>query len=284
MQDSSFRRLCRRIVVAGSLAASLAGCASAPLSTAGSLDSYAGLAAADGVVTHSKLRVDKADVLGAKTISIQPALFSSAALKAKLNDKQRHVISNAIDRAVCIGLSDRFVVVQSGQPSDLIVHATITDVTITNPTAAGASKVASIVPMFVSAGQPIMIPRIPIGMGSLSVEAEARDPSGRQKAAFVWARGADMLTSTARVSESGDAYDLASEFGADFSKLLVTGDNPFDKGISLPSTQRVQSSLGGKPKYATCDAFGRTGVPAFLGGKVLGSPPEWLDDAAPVEQ
>ena len=93
-----------------------------------------------------------------------------------------------------------------------------------------------------------------------------------------------MLTSTPRISESGDAYDLASEFGADFSRLLVTGENPFDKKISLPSAQRVQSSFGGAPKYATCDAFGRTGVPEFLGGKVLGTPPEWVDDAKPRVQ
>jgi hypothetical protein len=52
----------------------------------------------------------------------------------------------------------------------------------------------------------------------------------------------------------------------------------------MPSQQRMQSALGGKPKYAACDAFGRIGVPAFLGGKVLGSPPEWVDDAAPITE
>jgi len=182
-------------------------------------------------------------------------------------------------------LSDRFEVVPPGQTADLTVRVTITDVTVTNAAVAGASKVASTVPMFLSGGAShIIVPRIPFGMGSLSVEAEARDMRGRQKAAFVWARGADILTSTPRVSASGDAYDLASEFGADFSKLLITGDNPFDKTLSMPSQQRVQSALGGKPKYAACDAFGRTGVPAFLGGKVLGSPPEWVDDAAPVTE
>src|SRR5262245_55117275 len=72
--------------------------------------------------------------------------------------------------------------------------------------------------------------------------------------AFRQVRGL-LVAGTPRVSESGDAYDLASEFGADFSKLLVTGENPFDKSISLPSAQRVQSSLGGRPKYAACDAF-----------------------------
>ena len=263
----------------------LAGCASAPLTTSGSLASYDSLTPAEGVVTHSRLRVDKADVLAARSVTIVPTSFSSAALRAELTDKQRHVIANAVDRSVCIGLSDRFNVVPSGQAADLSIHVTVTDVTVTDAAVAGVSKVASITPMFLSGGASyIVVPRIPLGMGSLSVEAEARDMRGQQKAAFVWARGADMLTSTPRVAASGDAYDLASEFGADFSKLLITGDNPFDKTLALPSAQRVQSSLGGKPKFAACDAFGRRGVPAFLGGKVLGSPPEWVDDAAPVTE
>jgi hypothetical protein len=229
------------------------------------------------------MRVDKAGVLAARSVSIIPTSFSHAASRAALTDKQRRVIANAVDRSLCIGLSDRFNVVPSGQPADLTVHITVTRVTVTDPNVAGAAKVASAAPMFISAGFPIVVPRIPYGMGGLSVEAEARDVQGQQKAAFVWARDADMLTSTPRVAASGDAYDLAGEFGADFSKLLITGENPFDKKLSTPSMQRVNSAFGGKPKYAACDAFGRTGVSAFIGGK-MGAPPEWNDDAMPVAE
>jgi hypothetical protein len=268
----------RRTACLGALLTCLTGCASAPLSTAGSLASYDGLVPADGLVTHSKMKVDKTAVFAAKSVSIAPTSFSGASLRAQLNEKQRHVIANAVDRSICIGLSDRYYVVPLGQPADLSVHATITDVTVTNTVAAGAAKVVSMAGG-AAAGAPI--PRIPIGMGSLSVEAEAKDFGGRQKAAFIWARGADMITSSPRVSEAGDAYDLAGEFGADFSKLLVTGDDPFDKSVSLPSAQRVKSSLGGAPKNVACDSFGRTGVTSFLAGKLLGTPPEWTDDAAP---
>jgi hypothetical protein len=282
MRASPFNLLLK-LSFAHAVAVGLAGCATAPLETSGSLSSYSSLESAAGITTQSRLRVDKADVLAAKSVSIVPTSFSNAASRSELTDKQRRVIANAVDRSVCIGLSDRFYVVPPGQAADLTVHVTVTHVTVTNASVAAASKVASAVPMFISSGAPIMIPRIPYGMGSLSVEAEARDIRGQQKAAFVWARGADMLTSTPRVSASGDAYDLASEFGADFSKLLITGENPFDKKLSMPTMQRVQSSFGGKPKYAACDAFGRTGVPAFIGGK-MGAPPEWNDDAMPVTE
>ncbi len=270
-----------KLSCAQAVAAGLAGCATAPLQTSGSLSSYDGLAPVAGIVTKSRLRVDKADILAAKTVRITPTSLSAAALRADLTDKQRRVIANAVDRSVCIGLSDRLDVVPPGQPADLTVHATVTDVTVTNAAIAGASKIASLAPMFIATNVPIVVPRIPLGMGSLSVEAEAKDMRGRQKAALVWARGADVITSTPRVAASGDPYDLASEFGADFSKLLVTGDSPFDKPLSIPSLQRVQSALGGKPKYAACDAFGRTGIPVFIGGRI-GAPPELIDDAMPV--
>jgi hypothetical protein len=272
-----------KLICLPALAASLAGCATAQLETSGSLSSYSDMMPADGVTTKSKLRIDKAGVLAAQSVSIIPTSFSRAAAQAALTDKQRHVISNAVDRSVCIGLSDRFVVVPSGQPADLTVHVTVTHVTVTDAGVAGAAKVASAAPMFISAGFPIVVPRIPYGMGSLSVEAEARDMQGRQKAAFVWARGADSVTSTPRIAASGDAYDLAGEFGTDFSKLLITGENPFNKSLSVPTMQRVNSAFGGKPKYAACDAFGRTGVGNFVAGK-MGAAPEWSDDAQPAAE
>ena len=271
----------RSAIVYAYLAVSVAGCATAPLDTSGALSSYADLAPEEGVVTKTKLRVDKASVLKAQSVAIMPTSFSRAASQAELTEEQQRVIANAVDRSVCIGLSDRFALVPLGQPADLTVHVTVTHVTVTDAGVAAASKVASIAPMFISSGTPVVVPRIPIGMGTLSVEAEARDVGGRQKAALVWARGADMLTSNARVAASGDAYDLASEFGADFSKLLVTGETPFDKKISMPTMQRLKSSFGGEPKYATCDSFGRSGVSNFIGGK-MGLPPEWVDDATPT--
>jgi hypothetical protein len=261
------------------LGALQSGCATAPLATSGSLSAYDSLAPSNGTLTQSKLRVDRAEVLAAKTVSISRTSFSSEAAQIELSEKQRKIIANAVDRSICIGLSDRFQVVPAGQSADLNVHATVTHVTLTDPGMAGASKVASAVPMFLSLSVPVPVPRIPIGMGSLSIESEARNARGEQKAAMVWARAADSITSTARVSAAGDAYDLASAFGDDFSKLLVTGETPFNKKLSIPSLQRVTSSLGGAPKNVACDAFGRAGIQGLVGGR-LGAPPEWIDEGA----
>jgi hypothetical protein len=86
-------------------------------------------------------------------------------------------------------------------------------------------------------------------------------------------------SATWAISSAGDAYDLASSFSDDFSKLVVTGATPFGKAPELPSFDKIGASFGGKPKYAACEAFGRNpGLIGMAAGK-LGLPPEWSDKA-----
>ncbi|QOZ26608.1 DUF3313 domain-containing protein [Bradyrhizobium sp. CCBAU 51753] len=256
----------------------LTGCASAPLTRGGSLASYDNLTQSDGLLAKSLVRVNKDDVLAAKTVRIVPTTFSQAA-SPTLSQEQRHLVANAIDRSLCMGLSERLEVVGRDQHADLTAHALVTQAAPTDEVAAGASKVVGFLPTALGAGVPIPVPRLPVGLGSLTVEAEVRDPASRQQAAMVWARGANSFTNSPRVSSAADAYDLASSFSDDFSKLVVTGATPFGKAPELPSFDKVGASLGGKPKYAACETFGRNpGLIGMAAGK-LGLPPEWSDKA-----
>jgi hypothetical protein len=258
----------------------LSSCASAPMTRGGSLSSYDSLTPSDGVLAKSLVRVSKDEVLAAKTVRIVPTVFSEAA-SPKLSAKQRVLVANAVDRSLCVGLSERFQVVTADQPADLTAHVLVTQAAPTDEVAAGASKVASFVPM--ALGVPAPVPRLPIGLGSLTVEAEAQDSSGKQQAAMIWARGANSFTDSPTVSAAGDAYDLATSFGGDFSQLLVTGATPFGKAPRMPSLDKIGSSLGGKPKYAACEAFGRSpGVVGMIAGRA-GLPPEWSDKGAPTD-
>lgn len=263
----------------------ISGCASVPLQPAGSLSSYDQLVPSDGVLTHARVAVSHDEVLAARTVRILPTSYAGDA-GSKLSDVQRKLLANAISRSLCIGMSDRFSIVPEGPPPDLIVHATITQVIPTDEKAAAASKVislgTSIATSAMNVTAPMPLSRLPIGLGGLALEAEARDPAGRQKAAMMWARGADILTSKPRVSTDGDAYDLSGSFGEDFSKLLVTGKSPFKTTPSLPSMQSLVSKLGGAPKEAACDAYGRTGMSDLIAGS-MALPPDWTDKGAPPE-
>lgn len=273
-----------RAAIAAVAAAALPGCATAPLVQGAGLSSYDGLTPSDGMITRSRLQVKKERVMAARTINIRPTAFPPA-VAPTLSDEQRTLVANAVNRALCISLSDRFDVVATDAPADLTVRAAVTRATETDEVAAGVSVAASIGAKFVdTGGVPIPTPRLPIGLGDISIEAEAVDRSGRQQAGMVWGRGATALFSTPRMSKASDAYDLAGTFGDDFAKLLVKGESPFESpGIDIPSWQKVGSSIGLAPKHAACEVYGRSpGVAGLVGGK-LGLPPEWTDSGSTAE-
>lgn len=234
---------------------------------------------ANGLVTRSQIRVNKKDVLAAKTIRIASTVFPARADVA-LNEKERRLVANAISRELCLRLSERFRIVSSDDEADLTVQATVTHAKPTSATASGASKALSVAKTVALPGVPVPVPRLPVGLGSLSVEAEARDFAGFQKAAMVWARSANSIGSSARVANEGDAYDLAAEFGADFAKLVVTGESPFGGLPALPPMESIPVRLGGAPKYVACEAFGRFPGLTGLAGQGLGLPPAWTDSGA----
>ena len=234
---------------------------------------------ANGLVTRSQIRVNKKDVLAATTVRIASTVFPARA-DVPLNEKERRLVANAISRELCLRLSERFRIVSADDDADLTVQATVTHATPTSPTASGASQALSIAKTVALPGVPVPVPRLPVGLGSLSVEAEARDFAGFQKAAMVWARSANSIANSARVANEGDAYDLAADFGADFAKLVTTGDSPFGGIPALPPIESIPVRFGGAPKYVACEAFGRfPGVTGFAGEK-LGLPPGWTDSGA----
>ncbi len=252
----------------------IAGCASVPLQQAGTLSSYDRLGEQKGSLSKARVYVDGNGLAPLQTARIIPTAVSFGAMPRIPDGADRALVTNAIDRALCISLSDRYQMVPTAQPADLTVRAVVTDIVPTNKAMAGVSTIVSLGSGFVL---PIGIPRLPVGLGGLAVEAEALDRAGVQRAAMVWARGANSIQDNPRVSEVGDAYGLAASFGSEFARLLVLGKEPPDLDLSLPSGQRVQSWFGGKPKYPACDAFGREpGLAGVVAGKV-GAPPEWTD-------
>jgi hypothetical protein len=252
------------------------GCASVDLVESGTLSSYDNLGKQTGSLGKSRSFADPAAMATVKTVRIIPTRFSERAIGRIAQPQDRTLVTNALDRALCIALSDRYQIVAADQPADLTIRNVVSDVV---PTGKAAAGVATAVSLGSSVVLPVSVPRLPVGLGGLAVEGEAVDATGTQRAAILWAKGANSITSKPRVSEVGDAYQLAASFGSDFSQLMIKGKMPTALDIALPSGQRINSYFGGKPKYAACDTFGREpGVPGMLAGMV-GAPPEWTDKA-----
>ncbi|WP_142781679.1 DUF3313 domain-containing protein [Agrobacterium sp. T29] len=256
-----------------------AGCTSVPLTYTGSLTSYQTLGPVRGQLAKARTFADTNFLKQAVSVAIFPTRISPAASMALSDAHDGALVSNLIDRSLCNTLSRRFVIVNPGEPTDLTIQATISSIVKTQETVAGLSKAIT---LGTSVVLPVGMPRLPIGMGGLAVEAEATDAGGQQRAAIVWSKGANVITTSARVSEVGDAYGVSTQFGRDFANLLIDGKP--DNGLSLrmPTRDGVRSELGGKPKYASCERFGRaTGVSGLV-GDFLGTPPSWAD--RPVKQ
>ncbi|RZS79891.1 uncharacterized protein DUF3313 [Phyllobacterium myrsinacearum] len=255
-------------------------CTSVPLKEAGTLTSYDRLGTVKGKFTQSRTFVDGTGLAGLKTVKIVPTTFAFGLSSRVHRAEDRALVANALDRAVCVALSDKFQIVGSSQPADLTVHTVVTDIVPTNKAIAGLSTAVS---LGSSAVLPVSIPRLPLGLGGLAVEAEAIDFSGVQRAAVVWSKGANSIANKARISDVGDAYGLASNFGNYFSRMIVKGKEPSDIQFALPSGQKMKSMLGGKPKYAACETFGRApGLMDVIGSK-FGAPPSWTDKSGRIE-
>lgn len=241
------------------------------------------LKASDGVFTRTRQKVDKEIVLAARSVRLEPTRISPDAAGSGLAPAQLALVSNVLDRALCSKLSRRFLLVAADQSADLTVQAVITHIGLTDVTSAGISKGLSVGGVVVSAttGVPVPLPRLPFGLGALSVEAEARSTAQRSVAAMAWARGADMLTTKTRVAKEADAYALAQEFAADFARFLLTGTDPINGGMpSLMTSAEISEFFGAKPKQAACEQFGpNPGLGDALGG-AIGLPPAWTDKGA----
>ncbi|MEI4483226.1 MULTISPECIES: DUF3313 domain-containing protein [unclassified Phyllobacterium] len=256
------------------------GCTSMPLNESGTLTSYSNLGPSKGKLGKKRrLYVDGQQLAQVKTVRIIPTSFTfNAAAKIK-SEVDRDLVTNVLDRALCVALSDRYQMVVSDQQADLTVRSVVTDIVPTNKTVAGAATVVSVGGGFALPDNiPLVgIPRIPFGLGGLAVEAEAVDNTNEQRAAMMWGRGANFIQDKPRYSEVGDAYSQATKFASDFSRMLITGKEPKMLNIPIPSRQRVKSWFGGKPKYAACETFGRApGVLGAVAGK-YGLPPQWTD-------
>ncbi|MEH3146985.1 MAG: DUF3313 domain-containing protein [Methylobacterium frigidaeris] len=274
-----------RRATAAALMLSVAGCGTVVLTESGVLSRYDRLTVSTEIASESRLFVDRAVTAAARTVRIIPTEFPEAVSGSGLTPVERKLIANAADRALCYELSLRFDVV-STRDADLTVRANVTRIDLTNVPAAGATIGASAAVTiaaqagvgFADAVGKIPVPRIPIGLGSLTVEAEALDSRRQQRAAMVWGGAANSFTNQARFSPASDAYDLAGEFGQDFGFLLVTGDNPFTAPLTLPTWERVRiTTLGEAPRDPDCEAFGRApGIDGIIGDYV-GLPPDWTD-------
>ncbi|MDO1559114.1 DUF3313 family protein [Brevundimonas sp. 2R-24] len=199
----------RPIIAAAALGLVSAACATAPAPQSGFLTSYEGLQARGDTVRASvRQRRDEALVRGLERVRIEPAVLTTGAAPQDLTEAERALVLNEIDRQVCYELSERFALAGPEDDQAGRVRVAATRISPTGRVASAASAVAG---QFIPG--PIGL-RAPGTTGGLAAEAELLTPDGRQAAALMFARDANVVgTDNPSLSRVGDAHQFAETFG-----------------------------------------------------------------------
>lgn len=183
-----------------------------------------------------------------------------------ITQDQLDIISNALNRSMCNRLGQYLTVQTAPKPENLQIEFALTGITPTSRVASGVSAAAG-----------FFVPgpfRLPIGMGAIALDAKAT--TNEQTAAFMrWAKGANPVFNSGKVSTIADAYELVETFSREFSELLLEGADSVKTRTKLPA-QEIDSN------EAICLAnFGAVNLASKGASFFLPLAPELIDSGKP---
>ncbi len=183
-----------------------------------------------------------------------------------ISQTQLDLISNALNRSMCKRLGQYLTVQPIPTDADLRIEFALTGVTATSRLASSVSSVAG-----------VFVPgpfRIPVGMGAIALDAKAI--SHQQTAAFLrWAKGANPVFNSGKVSTIADAYELVDTFSREFSELLLEGANEITVREKLPEVSIKSNEAMCLARYGEVDAVSKGA--SFI----LPLSPEFIDKGKP---
>jgi hypothetical protein len=184
--------------------------------------------------------------------------------------QQLAILSNALNRSVCKRLGQYLVAEAAPSETALIIEIALTGITPTSKTLSSISVAAD-----------FFVPgpfRIPVGMGAIALDARA-STDGKTAVFMRWAKGANPVFNSAKVSSIGDAYDLVDTFTREFGQLLLHGTSKVKVRQKLLNDLIEANESLCESRYGKVDPIGKGA--SFL----LPLPPEFIDKGKPeVEQ
>lgn len=183
-----------------------------------------------------------------------------------ISPEQLALISNALNRLICVRLGQYLTAEPDPSESALRIEIALTGITPTSRALSGASAAIDVV-----------VPgpfRIPVGMGAIALDARAS--SNGETAAFMrWAKGANPVLNSAKVSTIGDAYGLMSTFAREFGQLLLQGSSKTRTREKLPDDLIAANRALCESRFGRVDTVGKGA--SFL----LPLAPEAIDKGKP---
>ena len=194
----------------------LTACATATPTQSGFLSDYSQLQPRTDVVRAKVSQYRDEPLLQAtERVRLEPAIMGEG-VATGFSPEEIEILLWEVDRQICYKMSRRFSLADDTETEAARLRVTTTRVLPTNAVGSAASAV---VDRFIPG--PIGL-RVPGSTGGLAAEAELVTADGRQAAAVIWARDAQVIgTENPSLSRVGDAHQLAGAF-ADIVTDAVT--------------------------------------------------------------
>ena len=183
-----------------------------------------------------------------------------------ISKEQLALISNALNRSICTRLGQYLTAETDASGNAMRVEVSLTGITPTSRSIAG-----------LSAAVDTFVPgpfRIPVGMGAIALDARASNDQGTL--AFMrWAKGANPVFNSAKVSSIGDAYALIETFTREFGQLLLQAAGGEEKRAKLPEQEIQSNETLCENRFGKVDPVGKGA--SFL----IPLSPEFIDKGKP---
>lgn len=192
--------------------------------------------------------IDRERSITAVSFALPDIALRLPAESAGIDDRQLDLLGNALNRALCQRLGQYLAAEPEASQDALRIEAALTGITPTSKAAAG-----------LSAAVDVFVPgpfRIPVGMGSIALDARA-SRAGETVAFMRWAKGANPLLNSAKVSTIGDAYALLDTFAKEFTYWLVQDADGAGRRPKLPKERIDANEALCEARYGKVDAFGK---------------------------
>lgn len=210
---------------------------------------------------------DDSLLLGLQSFALPDIELKLPNARENISLEQLAILSNALNRSVCNRLGQYLVAESVPSETALTIEIALTGIT---PTSKAISGISAAVDTFVPG--PF---RIPVGMGAISLDARGSS-SGKTAAFMRWAKGANPVFNSAKVSTIGDAYALLDTFTREFGQLLIQGSGNIKAREKLTNNRIAENEALCDRQFGTVDIVGKGA--SFL----LPLSPEFIDKGKPI--
>lgn len=215
--------------------------------------------------------IDSSQIRAIDRIALPNVIIDKNAFQKPITARQASMVANNAARSFCNELAPYVELVPANAVGTSQANITINRI---QSTSAGTAGLSSIIGLAVPG--PF---RLPVGLGALSAEAELLNAQLQQVFYIRWARGANPIVNSERISAIGDSWQIARKFGEEVAEAIVSNDQEGGVNRKRLDDLKIQSN------HELCNrTYGKVSAAARGVSFFIPLSPEAIDAGAPGQK